>query len=75
MKSCHSCGRLMKLPWSLCPYCGTPEPGKRIEDLTVTEAARTVDIQDVEEDWEDDLKADAAIPLEEMSDEDLIDRL
>ncbi len=75
MKSCHSCGRLMKLPWSLCPYCGTPEPGKRIEDLTVTEAARTVDIQDVEEDWESDLVDEPTIPLEEMSDEDLIDRL
>ena len=65
----------MKLPWSLCPYCGTPEPGKRIEDLTFTEAARSVDIQEVEEDWEDDLADEPTVPLEEMSDEDLIDQL
>jgi RNA polymerase subunit RPABC4/transcription elongation factor Spt4 len=75
MKSCHSCGRLMKLPWSLCPYCGTPEPGKRIEDLTVTEAARTVNIQDVDDDWDEGLAGDEPIPLDEISDEDLIDRL
>ena len=75
MKPCHSCNRLMKLPWSLCPYCGTPEPGKRIEDLTFTEAARSVDIQEVDEDWEDDLADEPTIPLEEISDEDLIDKL
>ena len=75
MKPCHSCNRLMKLPWSLCPYCGTPEPGKHIEDLTFTEATRAVDIQEVDEDWEDDLADEPTIPLEEISDEDLIDQL
>ncbi len=75
MKPCHSCNRLMKLPWSLCPYCGTPEPGKRIEDLTFTEATRSVDIQEVEEDWDDNLAEEPTIPLEEMSDEDLIDQI
>jgi len=75
MKPCHSCNRLMKLPWSLCPYCGTPEPGKRIEDLTFAEATRSVDIQEVEEDWDKDLSDEPTIPLEEMSDEDLIDQL
>ena len=71
MKPCHSCDRLMKLPWSLCPYCGTPEPGKRIEELSVTEAARSVDIQEVEE----DLELDDTVPLEDLSDEDLINAL
>ena len=75
MKPCHSCNRLMKLPWSLCPYCGTPELGKRIEDLTFTDATRTVDIQEVEENWEEDLSDKPTIPLDEMSDEDLIDQL
>ena len=75
MKPCHSCNRLMKLPWSLCPYCGTPEPGKRIEDLTVTEATRAVDIQDVEEDWDESLAEEDTLKLDDLSDEDLIDQL
>lgn len=77
MKPCHSCGRLMKLPWSLCPYCGTPEPGKRIEDLTVTEAARSVEIQEDDEEWEeaaDEIKEDTH-ELDDLSDEDLISKL
>ena len=82
MKTCHACGRLMKLPWSLCPYCGTPEPGKRIEDLTVAEASRSVDVQEIEEDLESDLEGPPAArdvgeleDLDTLSDEDLIDRL
>lgn len=83
MKTCHACGRLMKLPWSLCPYCGTPEPGKRIEDLTVTDATRGMDVQ-VEEDGLDsesdpeleEPRAKGSVgDLEDLSDEDLIDRL
>ena len=79
MKPCHACGRLMKLSWSLCPYCGTPEPVKRIEDLTVAEAARTMDIQEEEEDWEEGLEVEAeqeeTLELDELSDEDLISQL
>jgi RNA polymerase subunit RPABC4/transcription elongation factor Spt4 len=82
MKTCHVCGRLMKLPWSLCPYCGTPEPGKRIEDLTVAEASRAVDVQEVEEDFEIDPEEPQETRVEgepdnldDLSDEDLIDRL
>jgi RNA polymerase subunit RPABC4/transcription elongation factor Spt4 len=77
MKPCHACGRLMKLPWSLCPYCGTPEPGKRIEDLTVAEAARSVEIQEDAEDWEetvDEIEEDTH-ELDDLSDEDLISKL
>jgi len=25
----------MELSWNLCPYCGTPSPGKRRENLTL----------------------------------------
>jgi len=81
MKTCHTCGRLMKLPWSLCPFCGTPEPGKRIEDLTVTEAVRSVDIQDMEMDEDnsadEDLDEEKDLPtvLDDLSDEDLISKL
>jgi hypothetical protein len=39
----------MKLPWGLCPYCGTPEPGKRREDISVTEAVKSLDLEDDEE--------------------------
>lgn len=82
MKTCHACGRLMKLPWSLCPYCGTPEPGKRIEDLTVAQASRSVDVQEVEEDLESEMEGPPVVrdvgeleDLDNLSDEDLIERL
>jgi RNA polymerase subunit RPABC4/transcription elongation factor Spt4 len=65
MKSCHACSRLMKLPWGLCPYCGTPEPGKRIEELSVTEAVRSVDIKELDEQEE----------LDDLDDEELINEL
>jgi len=31
---------LMELPWNLCPYCGTPAPGMRRENLTLDDALR-----------------------------------
>jgi RNA polymerase subunit RPABC4/transcription elongation factor Spt4 len=37
-KNCHHCGKLMDLPWNLCPFCGTPTPGKRREKLTMDDA-------------------------------------
>jgi hypothetical protein len=70
----------MKLSWSLCPYCGTPEPGKRIEDLTVAQAARSVEIQEdeewtPEEEGEGELEQDDTHELDQLSDEDLINQL
>jgi len=41
-KNCHKCGKLMELPWNLCPYCGTPAPGMRRENLTLDEALRQI---------------------------------
>lgn len=37
-KNCHQCGKLMDLPWNLCPYCGALAPGMRRENLTLDEA-------------------------------------
>ena len=65
----------MKLPWSLCPFCGTPDPGKRIEDLTVSEASRSMEVPEVEEDLEEEIPDFESEDMEELSDEDLIDQL
>ena len=48
-KNCHKCGKLMELPWNLCPYCGTPAPGMRRENLTLDEALRQIYSEPVEE--------------------------
>ncbi|MCZ7552877.1 MAG: hypothetical protein B6D39_07100 [Anaerolineae bacterium UTCFX2] len=48
-KNCHKCGKLMELPWNLCPYCGTPAPGMRRENLTLDEALRQISSEPVEE--------------------------
>jgi RNA polymerase subunit RPABC4/transcription elongation factor Spt4 len=44
-KTCHQCNKLMELPWNLCPYCGTPAPGMRRENLTMDEALRPVPVE------------------------------
>jgi len=44
-KNCHQCGKLMDLPWNLCPYCGTPSPGMRREGMTLDEALRPAAIE------------------------------
>jgi RNA polymerase subunit RPABC4/transcription elongation factor Spt4 len=44
-KNCHECGKLMELPWNLCPYCGTPAPGMRRENLTLDDALRPVPVE------------------------------
>jgi len=41
-KNCHHCGKLMELPWNLCPYCGTPAPGMRRENISLDEALRQI---------------------------------
>jgi hypothetical protein len=32
----------MDLTWNLCPYCGTPAPGMRRENMTLDEALQPV---------------------------------
>lgn len=44
-KNCHQCGKLMDLPWNLCPYCGTPSPGMRREGMTLDEALHPAAIE------------------------------
>jgi RNA polymerase subunit RPABC4/transcription elongation factor Spt4 len=39
-KPCHSCGKLMELPWNICPFCGEPAPGMRKEGGTLDDVAR-----------------------------------
>lgn len=48
-KPCHQCARLMELAWNLCPYCGTPAPGMRRENLTIDEALRNVPVDTPEQ--------------------------
>jgi len=48
-KPCHHCGKLMDLPWNLCPYCGTPAPGMRREGMTLDEALRPLPVDEMEE--------------------------
>jgi RNA polymerase subunit RPABC4/transcription elongation factor Spt4 len=46
-KSCNECGKLMELPWNLCPYCGTPAPGMRRETaVSMEEALKELGISD-----------------------------
>jgi hypothetical protein len=37
-KPCHKCAKPIELAWNLCPYCGTPAPGMRRENLNVEDA-------------------------------------
>ena len=48
-KPCHQCARLMELAWNLCPYCGTPAPGMRRENLNLDEALRNLPVENDEQ--------------------------
>jgi RNA polymerase subunit RPABC4/transcription elongation factor Spt4 len=43
-KNCHQCGKLMDLPWNLCPYCGAPAPGMRRENLSLDDVLQPVPV-------------------------------
>ena len=47
-KNCHHCGKLMELPWNLCPFCGTPAPGMRRENISLDEALRQIASEEAE---------------------------
>lgn len=66
-KPCHQCGKLMDLPWNLCPFCGTPAPGMRRENLTLDEALRNLPLDNTEDEYsvENDLSAEPELPAEE----------
>jgi uncharacterized OB-fold protein len=63
-KTCHECGRLMELPWNLCPYCGRATPGMRRENLTMDDALRTAPVVDLEE---AEAEEEAIIPAEDLA--------
>ncbi|TLN25060.1 zinc ribbon domain-containing protein, partial [bacterium] len=65
-KRCQQCGRLMDLAWNLCPYCATPAPGVRRENITMDEALQSLPSDAMAGEpaetvaaVEDDLKVDA----------------
>ena len=45
-KPCHQCGKLMELPWNICPFCGTPAPGLRKEGATMEDVVRNLPKED-----------------------------
>jgi len=45
-KTCHQCRKLMDLSWNLCPYCGTPTPGMRRENMTMDDVTRPIPMVD-----------------------------
>jgi RNA polymerase subunit RPABC4/transcription elongation factor Spt4 len=48
-KTCHSCGKLMELPWNLCPWCGTPAPGMRTEAVSLDSALRDLQTEETKD--------------------------
>jgi RNA polymerase subunit RPABC4/transcription elongation factor Spt4 len=48
-KTCNQCGKLMELPWNLCPFCGTPAPGMIRENMTLDEALRPIPMENSED--------------------------
>ncbi len=56
-KACHKCGKLMELPWNLCPFCGAAAPGMRRENLTLDEALRPMPVSD------DDIEVERAASI------------
>jgi hypothetical protein len=56
----------MELPWNLCPFCGTPTPGKRRENLSMSEALESLSrISPEETDSTLDLDFDLDLDLED----------
>jgi hypothetical protein len=54
-KNCFQCGKLMELPWNLCPYCGTPAPGMRREGLSLDEALRPLSGEEIVEETQEEI--------------------
>ncbi len=45
-KTCHHCHKLMELAWNICPYCGSPAPGKRRENPTMADLTQPTPVED-----------------------------
>ncbi|MBI2758087.1 MAG: zinc ribbon domain-containing protein [Chloroflexi bacterium] len=48
-KTCHHCGKLMELPWNVCPFCAAPVPGMRQESVNMDDALRDLRIGESDE--------------------------
>jgi hypothetical protein len=53
----------MELSWNLCPYCGTPAPGKRREKMTMDDVTRPTPVEAIES--QEDI-----IPIDEPPEEE-----
>jgi len=49
-KACQNCSKFMELPWNICPYCGTPAPGMRLESTSLDDALRGLKMGDEQTD-------------------------
>ncbi len=68
-KNCHNCSKLMDLSWNLCPYCGTPAPGMRRENLTLNEALRPTIVEEEEPETAEIVEEEAPEIKEAKADE------
>lgn len=48
-KTCHHCGKLMELPWNVCPFCAAPVPGMRQESVNMDDALRDLRVGESDE--------------------------
>lgn len=48
-KRCHQCGKLMELPWNLCPFCGAAAPGMRRDNINLDDALQALPVEDTSE--------------------------
>jgi hypothetical protein len=63
----------MELPWNLCPFCGTPAPGVRRENLTLDEALSSLSL-DLGE-GEAEIDEEVAVSSHELeSPDDILDQ-
>ena len=49
-KTCHNCSKFMELSWNICPFCGTPAPGMRLESTSMDDALRGLKLGDEQSD-------------------------
>jgi hypothetical protein len=60
----------MELPWNICPYCATPVPGVRLENITTTEPV--IENSEILSTFESGLEENVEDPDRAQSDSDWI---
>jgi RNA polymerase subunit RPABC4/transcription elongation factor Spt4 len=71
-KACHQCGELMELPWNLCPFCGAPTPGKRRDNISMSEALESLSglsLNEPESSLDLDLDGDDTLSIDVINEE------